>query len=101
MRGTGSQDPLVRNPVFDELQRPFAGDGLEEPADVCVEHPAHLLPLDRHRDRIQRIVLAAPTSESVGETGEVGFIGGLPPDRLRSVRRMISLVKVKMGSVLR
>jgi hypothetical protein len=41
--------------------------------DVQIEHPAHFLALDPDIERIQRIVLASPRSESVRESQKVLF----------------------------
>ena len=49
----------------------------EEIADVGVEHPVHLLPLDPDRESIQRIMRAAPRSEPVGEAEEVLLVDGV------------------------
>jgi hypothetical protein len=67
----------VPHPVLDELDQPSVLDGTEEVTDVCVEHPAHLLPQDADRERIQRLMLAAPTSNPVGETEEVRLVDGV------------------------
>ncbi len=68
------QDPSVRDPVLKELQKPRLVEAPEEIADVRVEHPVHLLPLDPDRERIQRIMRAAPRPEPVGETEEVHLV---------------------------
>ena len=102
------QDPLVRDPVLEELLQPAVIELVEEVADVRVEHPVHLLPLDPDRERVQRIMRAAPRPEPVGEAQEVRLVDGvehlddrplddlvlqrgdaerpLPPVRLRDVR---------------
>jgi len=88
----------------------------EELADIRVEHPVHLPPLNPHRERIQRVMRATPWPESVGEAQEVHLVDGVeylddgplndlvlqrgdaerprPPVRLRDVRpaRWLSLV---------
>ena len=46
-------------------------EGIEESSDVCVQHIAHLLPLERYRQRIQRLMLAAARSESLREAPKV------------------------------
>src|SRR5687768_4162282 len=53
--------------MLDELQQPTVVDGVEEPTDVRIEHPAHLPAHEPDIERIQRIVLAATWSESVRE----------------------------------
>jgi len=80
----------------------------EKVADIRVEHPAHPLALDPGRQRIQRIMRAAPRPEPVRESQEVRLVDGVehpgdgplenlvlqrrdaerpqPPVRLRDVR---------------
>jgi hypothetical protein len=77
-------------------------------ANVRVEHPVHLLPLDPDRERIQRVMRAACRPEPVGKAQEIHLVDGvehlddgplgdlvfqrgnaerpLPPVRLRDVR---------------
>jgi len=50
----------VSDPVLDELHQPAVVDGIEEPTDVGVEHPVHLLRPDPDRERVQRIMLTTP-----------------------------------------
>jgi len=42
-----------------------------EAADVGIEHPVHPLPLDAHRQRVQRLMRAATGPEPVREALEV------------------------------
>jgi len=55
-----SQDPLIRYTVLEELPQPDPIKLAEEVADIRVEYPVHLLPFDPGRQRIQRIMRAAP-----------------------------------------
>ena len=102
------QDPLVRDPVPEELPQPVPIKLAEKVADIRVEHPVHLLPADPHRQRIQRVVRASARPEPVGEAQEVRLVDGVqhpddgtlddlvfqrgdaqrpqPPVRLRDVR---------------
>ena len=52
---------------------PDEPDFIEKPTDVRIEHPVHLLPRQPYPERIQRIVLATPRPEAVGEAQEVDF----------------------------
>jgi hypothetical protein len=69
-----AQDSPVRDPVLKESNHPPMVDGVKETTDVCVEHPVHLLPDESRRQRVQRIVRAAPGSEAVGESQEVTLV---------------------------
>src|SRR6266511_211491 len=71
------QDPPVRDPVLEEPLQPAVIKAGEEVADVRVEHPVHLLLPDPDRQRIQRLVRAAPQPEPVGETQEVRLVDGV------------------------
>ena len=71
------QDPLVRDPMLEELHQPRLVKAGEEVADVSVEHEAHLLARDPGRERIQRIMLRAPRPKPVRETEEVLLVHGV------------------------
>ena len=47
---------------------------IEKAPDVCVKHPAHFLPHESYPERVQRIMLAASRSETIGEPQEVLFV---------------------------
>ena len=47
---------------------------IEKATNVGIENPVHLLPHDPHPQRIQRIVLAAPGPEPIGEPQKVLFV---------------------------
>jgi len=49
-------------------------NSIQEASNVGVEHPVHALPLDAHRQRVQRLVRAASGSEPVRESLEVHLI---------------------------
>jgi site-specific DNA recombinase len=71
------QDPLVRDPVPEEPPQPIVIKTGEEVADVRVEHPVHPLLRNPDRQRVQRIVRAAPRSEPVGEAPEILLVDGI------------------------
>ena len=77
-----SHDAPVRNPVLDELHQPPVVDGLEEPTDVGIEHPVHLLRQEPGVQRIQCVMRAAPRPESVGEAEKVSLV-----DRVQHLNR--------------
>jgi hypothetical protein len=52
-------------------------DGVEEPTDVGVEHPVHLLRPDPDREQVQRIMLATSGPEPVREPEEVDLVDGV------------------------
>jgi site-specific DNA recombinase len=72
-----THDPPVRDAVLDELHQPAVVDGVEKRTDVQVEHPVHLSRQDSNIERVQRIVLAAPRTESIREAEEVGLVDGV------------------------
>ena len=53
------------------------GHGIEKALDVRVKHPVHLLPINPGVESIQRIVLAAPRSESIREAEKILLVDGL------------------------
>src|SRR5271166_3842807 len=72
-----TQDPPVRDAMPEELLQPAVIKAGEEVADVRIEYPVHLPPLDPGRERVQRIMRAAPRPEPIGETPEVHLIDGV------------------------
>src|SRR5712671_1867542 len=50
------------------------GHGIEEAPNIRVEHPVHLLPENAGVESVQRIMLAAPRPEPVGEPEEVFLV---------------------------
>ena len=47
---------------------------IQEATDVGIKHPVHSLPLDAHRQRVQRLMRAATGTEPVREALEVDLI---------------------------
>jgi hypothetical protein len=69
-----AQDPVIGYAVLNELHRPFVAHVVKEPSNVGVEYPVHPLPLDSHRQRVQRLVWVTPGPESVREALEVHLV---------------------------
>ena len=69
-----ADDASVADPMFQEADQPFLADFVEERSDVGVQYPVHLCALDPDDERIQRVVRAAPRSESVREPEEVFLV---------------------------
>ncbi len=57
--------------MLPEPSRPVLVEAVEEAGYVGVQDPVHLAVGDRHRERVQRVVLAASRSEAVAEPEEV------------------------------
>src|SRR2546425_6107202 len=74
------QYPRIGHTVLDKLQQPFVVQVVEEPPNIRIQHPVHSLSLNSHRQRIQRIVLASPWPESVGESQKVLFVDPIEDD---------------------
>ena len=68
------QYPRIRYPQFDQLHQLFVADVVEETFDIGIQNPVHLLRHDSRRERVQRVMRAAPRPETIRETGEVLFI---------------------------
>jgi hypothetical protein len=66
-----AQDPAIGYAMLDKLHRPFVAHVVKEASNVRIEHPVHALPLDAHRQRVQRLMWAAAGSEPVRESFEV------------------------------
>src|SRR5262249_11761954 len=65
---------VIPHTVLDKPQHPFVTQLIEEATNVCIEHPVHSLPLNAHRQRIQRLMRAATRPEPVGKAFEVDLI---------------------------
>ena len=50
----------IRNAMLDKLDQPSVVDGIEEPTDIGIEHPVHLLLRNSDRQSIERIVRLRP-----------------------------------------
>jgi hypothetical protein len=59
------EDKIVQQAVVTVLNQIYEEDFL---TNVQIEHPAHLLPPQSHIQGVQRIMLAAPRPEPVGES---------------------------------
>src|SRR5438128_11316531 len=57
-----------------ELDHPTFVEVIEKPSNVGVKHIVHLLLQERVRQRIQRLMLAAPRAKPVGEAEKVLFV---------------------------
>jgi site-specific DNA recombinase len=69
-----AQDPAIGHAVLHKFHRPFVAHVIEEASNVGVEHPVHALPLDAHRQRVQRLVRAATGTKPIRESLEVHLI---------------------------
>ena len=63
--------------MLEKPHKPRLVEAGEEVADVRVEHVAHLLARDPSRERIQRIMLAAPRPKPVRKTEKVLLVDGI------------------------
>jgi hypothetical protein len=64
----------IGDAMLDELQKPIVSNFIEKAPDVSVKNPIHFLPHDSHPERIQRIMLASPGSETIREPLKVLFV---------------------------
>src|ERR1700739_1224197 len=69
-----------------ELDHPAFVEVIEKAADVSVQNAVHLLLQKRIRQRIQRVMLAAPRAEAIREAQKV-FLVNLVEDGPRPVGR--------------
>jgi hypothetical protein len=67
-------DALIRHTMLDELHEPRMLQRIEEVAQICIEHPAHLLRRDPNRERVQRLMRVALGSKTVRKAQEVLFV---------------------------
>src|SRR5204863_9460758 len=60
--------------MLHELDHPAFVEVIEEAADVSVQNVVHLLLQERVRQRIQRVMLAAPRAEAIREAQKVFLV---------------------------
>src|SRR5712692_7087577 len=60
--------------MLDELHHPSVAQIIEEATDVGIKHPVHPLPLDAHRQRVQRLMRATTGTKPVREAFEVDLV---------------------------
>ena len=68
-----AHDAPVGYAVLDKLHQPSLIESVVKLPDVSVEHPVHFSRSDSYRQRVQRLMRAAPRPESVRESQEVLF----------------------------
>src|SRR5712664_728704 len=66
--------PPIGHAMLDEFRGPLMTHVVEKATNVRVEHPVHSLPLDAHRQRVQRLMRAATGPETVRKAFEVDLI---------------------------
>src|SRR5882757_8726699 len=69
-----AQDALVGNAMLNELDHPCFVEVIEEALDVGIKYVVHLSFHERVRQRIQRLMLAAPRTKTIREAEEVLLI---------------------------
>ncbi len=79
----------VGHAMLDELHRPFVGHVVEKAPNVCVQHPAHSLPLDSHIQRIQRLMRAATGPEPIRKSFEVHLINLIEDGHHRLLNNLV------------
>src|SRR5437667_8327753 len=60
--------------MLHELDQPTLVEIIEKSSNVGIKHVVHLLLQERVRQRIQRLMLAAPRAKPVGEAEKVLFV---------------------------
>src|SRR5438094_4438013 len=63
--------------MLDELDQPFVGKPIEKTFDVKIEHPVHFFRQQSRVQCIQRLMLASPWPEPVGEAEQIRFVYGV------------------------
>src|SRR5208282_2985658 len=66
-----AEDPLVANPPFQETEQSVMAYRVKERPDIGVQDPVYLAGLNRHDQRVERVVLPPPRPKPVREPEEV------------------------------
>src|ERR1700680_2166104 len=69
-----SRDAPICYPVLDEFHQPFVGKPIEKAFDIQIEHPVPLSRQQSRIERVQRLMLASPGPEPIGESEKIRFI---------------------------
>ncbi len=73
-----------------ELDQPAFVEIVEKASDVSVQNEVHLLLQERVRQRIQRIVLAAPRAKSIRETEKILFVNLIEDNDRNDVEKKLA-----------
>jgi hypothetical protein len=80
---------LVGDSMLDEFQKPSVVDGIEKGPDVSVEHPVHVPCGQTHEQSVQRIMRAAPRSETIRKPKKVHLVDGVEDRYQRVLNELI------------
>jgi len=69
-----TQDAGVGDAMLHELDQPTFVEVIEKPSDVGIKNVVHLLLQERVRQRIQRLMLAAPRTKPIREAAKVFLV---------------------------
>jgi len=102
-----AEDALVADPMSDETGEPILVHRVEELLDVGVEYPVHLPRVDPHHERVQRVMRAAPWSESVAESEEILLVDRVQRRRRRPLDDLVlqsgdrerALASIRFGNI--
>jgi hypothetical protein len=72
-----SKDPFVADPVLQKLDQPVTVKLVKKALDIGIYDPIHSFFMDRVRQSIQRLVLAAARSEAIAEPEKVLLVDAL------------------------
>src|SRR5207245_10931732 len=75
-----AKDPSIHDSMLEKLNHPFVRERPKAVTNVGIQHPIHLFPHDPNPKRVQRIMCAAPRSETIREPQEVLLVN-LTEDR--------------------
>ena len=66
--------PSVGNAMLHKLEHPIVGNRIEKSPNVRIKNVVHVLPGERHRERVQRLMLAAPRSKPIRKAQKVFLV---------------------------
>ncbi len=68
------ENPAVGNAMLHELEHPPVGNGIEKSPNVCIKNVVHVLPRERVRERVQRLMLAASRTKPIRKAQKVFLV---------------------------
>src|SRR5438552_16046596 len=70
-------DAPICYPMLDEFHKPFVRNSIEKAFDVQIEHPVHFSRQQSRVQRVQRMMLTSPWSETIREAEKIRFVDGV------------------------
>ena len=72
-----AEDPAVGDAMLHKLEHPFVGNRIEKSPNVRIQNVVHVLPRDRYRERVQRLMLVTSRPKPIRKAQKVFLVNGI------------------------